>query len=88
MVTQLRSEAQKLKDSNSNLQEKIKELKVRFHLFVATCLSVSDYVGKYVIPTLVLCIIQYDYFLARVHGLTHNNVCRLRRMSFVMKSKG
>lgn len=28
MVTQLRSEAQKLKDSNSNLQEKIKELKV------------------------------------------------------------
>ncbi|KAG6387394.1 hypothetical protein SASPL_152581 [Salvia splendens] len=27
MVTQLRSEAQKLKDSNSNLQEKIKELK-------------------------------------------------------------
>ncbi|XP_010923988.1 transcription factor ILR3 isoform X2 [Elaeis guineensis] len=28
MVTQLRSEAQKLKDSNENLQEKIKELKV------------------------------------------------------------
>lgn len=28
MVTQLRSEAQKLKDSNSSLQEKIKELKV------------------------------------------------------------
>ncbi|KAG5546380.1 hypothetical protein RHGRI_018532 [Rhododendron griersonianum] len=27
MVTQLRGEAQKLKDSNSNLQEKIKELK-------------------------------------------------------------
>ncbi|KAH9803292.1 transcription factor ILR3 [Citrus sinensis] len=27
MVTQLRSEAQKLKDSNSSLQEKIKELK-------------------------------------------------------------
>lgn len=41
MVTQLRSEAQKLKDSNSNLQEKIKELKVRFHLFVAACLSVA-----------------------------------------------
>ena len=33
MVTQLRSEAQKLKDSNSNLQEKIKELKVRPHVF-------------------------------------------------------
>lgn len=30
MVTQLRGEAQKLKDSNSNLQEKIKELKVNF----------------------------------------------------------
>lgn len=29
MVAQLRSEAQKLKDSNLNLQEKIKELKVR-----------------------------------------------------------
>lgn len=29
MVTQLRGEAQKLKDSNSSLQEKIKELKVR-----------------------------------------------------------
>lgn len=28
MVTQLRGEAQKLKDSNSGLQEKIKELKV------------------------------------------------------------
>lgn len=28
MVTQLRTEAQKLKDSNSNLQEKIMELKV------------------------------------------------------------
>lgn len=30
MVTQLRGEAQKLKDSNSNLQEKIKELKVNY----------------------------------------------------------
>ena len=29
MVTQLRGEAQKLKDSNSSLQERIKELKVR-----------------------------------------------------------
>jgi len=29
MVTQLRMEAQKLKDANENLQEKIKELKVR-----------------------------------------------------------
>lgn len=32
MVTQLRGEAQKLKDSNSSLQEKIKELKVIFFL--------------------------------------------------------
>lgn len=29
MVTQLRSEAKKLKESNEELQEKIKELKVR-----------------------------------------------------------
>ena len=36
VVTQLRSETQKLKDSNEELQEKIKELKVMFaltHLF-------------------------------------------------------
>ena len=31
VVTQLRAEAQKLKDSNSGLQEKIKELKVIYH---------------------------------------------------------
>jgi len=31
MVTQLRGEAQKLRDSNSSLQEKIKELKVFWH---------------------------------------------------------
>ena len=30
MVIQLRSDAQKLKESNEDLQEKIKELKVRF----------------------------------------------------------
>lgn len=29
MVTQLRTESQKLKDTNSDLQDKIKELKVR-----------------------------------------------------------
>lgn len=34
MVTQLRGEAQKLKDSNSSLQEKIKELKVNLFLFL------------------------------------------------------
>lgn len=33
MVTQLRGEAQKLKDSNASLQEKIKELKVRLNLY-------------------------------------------------------
>jgi hypothetical protein len=32
MVTQLRGEAQKLRDSNLSLQEKIKELKVFWHL--------------------------------------------------------
>jgi len=37
MVTQLRSEAQKLKDANSSLQEKIKELKVCvFYLSLVT----------------------------------------------------
>ena len=34
MVTQLRGEAQKLKDSNSSLHDKIKELKVKFLQFV------------------------------------------------------
>lgn len=33
MVTQLRDEAQKLKDSNLNLQEKIKELKASITSF-------------------------------------------------------
>lgn len=32
MVTQLRGEAQKLKDTNSSLQDKIKELKVEIFL--------------------------------------------------------
>lgn len=32
MVTQLRGEAQKLKDTNQGLQEKIKDLKVRFQV--------------------------------------------------------
>lgn len=40
MVTQLRGEAQKLKDSNSNLQDKIKELKV---IFIATCVTLDMY---------------------------------------------
>ena len=37
MVTQLRGEAQKLKDSNSSLQEKIKELKVNFIVISFKC---------------------------------------------------
>lgn len=43
MVTQLRMEAQKLKDSNESLQEKIKELKVRLrHLFyIFLCLDLQ-----------------------------------------------
>lgn len=36
MVTQLRDEAQKLKDSNENLLEKINELKVGFN-FIISC---------------------------------------------------
>lgn len=42
MVTQLRGEAQKLKDSNSSLQEKIKELKVILHSFVFFPLHVEN----------------------------------------------
>lgn len=39
MVTQLRGEAQKLKDSNTGLQEKIKELKVySVFIFLYFCL--------------------------------------------------
>lgn len=34
MVTRLHSESQKLKDSNSNLQDKIKELKVSIFVFL------------------------------------------------------
>ena len=34
MVTQLRGEAQKLKDTNQGLQEMIKELKVRFQVIL------------------------------------------------------
>lgn len=43
MVTQLRGEAQKLKDSNSNLQDKIKELKVKLVIFIAICVTVDMY---------------------------------------------
>ena len=40
MVTQLRGEAQKLKDSNSSLQGKIKELKVNLSSFCNPSFSV------------------------------------------------
>lgn len=43
MVTQLRTETQKLKDSNLSLQEKIKELKViLFFFFYIFCLFFSS----------------------------------------------
>lgn len=48
MVTQLRGEAQKLKDSNSNLQEKIKELKVIF--FLNFCDSILGRIHFLLIP--------------------------------------
>lgn len=41
VVTQLRDEAQKLKDSNSNLQEKIKELKVRISFLFSLVLKIA-----------------------------------------------
>jgi len=44
MVTQLRTEAQKLKDSNENLQEKIKEMKVSICFSfeaISLCLTAS-----------------------------------------------
>lgn len=40
MVTQLRSETMKLKQSNEDLQEKIKELKVRFCYFFSSKLMI------------------------------------------------
>jgi len=56
MVTQLRGEAQKLKDSNQGLQEKIKELKVilifewLFGLGVTYCGSLGGNLFKEVFP--------------------------------------
>ena len=45
VVSDLRTEAQKLKDSNESLQEKIKELKVcpvSYGLLVFVCLFIGD----------------------------------------------
>lgn len=43
MVTHLRGEAQKLKDSNLSLQEKIKELKVSFLFILSTIVYVNNW---------------------------------------------
>jgi hypothetical protein len=43
MVTQLRGEAQKLKDANMGLQEKIKELKVKSQFIFGFFLRISAY---------------------------------------------
>lgn len=40
MVTELRNESQKLKDSNESLQDKIKELKVLIPFSLFSCLHV------------------------------------------------
>ncbi|RWW57502.1 hypothetical protein BHE74_00035735 [Ensete ventricosum] len=41
LLTQLRNEAKKLKESNETLQEKIKELKVRLNFYVIPCYMCS-----------------------------------------------
>jgi len=55
MVTQLRTEAQKLKDSNSDLQEKIKELKV-IQSRCAMCLSIFHDLLFFVCD-LIICVV-------------------------------
>ena len=54
MVNQLRGEAQKLKDSNSNLQEKIKELKVSLRKFFNQLIEVET---SLLVISLLLCLL-------------------------------
>lgn len=54
MVNQLRGEAQKLKDSNSNLQEKIKELKVSLRKFFNQLIDVET---SLLVISLLLCLL-------------------------------
>ena len=67
MVTQLRGEAQKLKDSNTNLQEKIKELKVRPNFVFG--------VEFLVLVSVLLLLMPYSFL---PHGSRRNHVNLLK----------
>lgn len=77
MVNQLRGEAQKLKDSNSSLQEKIKELKVTlcFYLFYVFILYIWNF-------RTIACQKLHSEFAFLL------SLCRQRRLNFVMRSRG
>ena len=47
MVTQLRTESQKLKDTNSDLQDKIKELKVSISCLYLLCIYLAPAISTY-----------------------------------------
>ena len=76
MVTQLRSEAQKLKDSNSDLQEKIKDLKV---------LIPSNPVVPCVFPfSSIIQVANNGVFL---YDILLTLLCSLKRTNYEMKSR-
>lgn len=86
MVTQLRGESQKLKDSNSNLQDKIKELKVNYTLLENTIVAAVPFSSS---------ILPYTGELVRSRPVVLNSLFssffyfnRSRRMSFVMRNRG
>lgn len=85
MVTQLRGESQKLKDSNSNLQDKIKELKVNYTLLENTIVAAVPFSSS---------ILPYTRELVRSRPVVLNSLFfffyfnRSRRMSFVMRNRG
>lgn len=56
MVNQLRGEAQKLKDSNSNLQEKIKELKVSL---LYSCICIFFFLRLKLLFCLISSVLQF-----------------------------
>ena len=90
MVTQLRGEAQKLQDSNSSLQERIKELKVRlpwgsFMVKIVRFFSMLFSIWKLLVSWKWLKKHQvYPFHHIKLYFLFF----RLKRMSFVMKSRG
>ena len=79
MVTQLRSEAQKLKDSNLSLQEKIKELKV--------CVDVFSSI-KHVFFQLITSGEIIPVFWSLVWLNLFHMIYRPKRTSSVMRSRG